>query len=360
MRARRITSSISSSTSRRRLQSVIVSDDVAQSGPLKAALSAAADPSRKYEADVLGASHAAEIPWADTALIVWQAPLPKPDDAIARQLQEHVAAGRSIIFLPPESPDDAEMFGMHWEGWKMADAGKTASVEWWRNDAGLLANTRDGAALPVGALELSRYCPVAGEGTPLARVAGGGTLLMRSAQDRPGGGAYFLGTLPDPGSSSLARDGVVMFAMLHRALNEGAGTLGKAQQGFASATALGADPSLWRPVEQRGDAVVTADLALRAGVVAAGDRLIALNRPPGEDATQTLSTAGVNDLFAGLDFRVLIGTLADTRSLTNEVWRTFLVCMALAILGEALLCLPPRRAAVAAAVSHAPWAKEAA
>ena len=324
------------------LRSVIISDDEAQAGPLKAALSAAADPARKYVASVLGAGHAAEIPWAETALIVWQAPLPKPDDAIARQLQEHVAAGRAILFLPPESPDGAaRMFGLRWGNWITAEAGKPAAVEWWRNDAGLLANTRAGAALPVGTLEVSRYCPVAGEGVPLARIGASETLLMRSAQDRTGGGAYFLGTLPDPGSSSLARDGVVMFALLQRALNEGAGTLGKAQQGFASATALGADSSLWHPVE--GGTVIPGSLPLHAGVVATGDRLMALNRPPGEDATQTLSTAGLNDLFSGLDFRVLTGTLEDTRSLTNEVWRTFLVCMALAILGEALLCMPPRR-----------------
>jgi hypothetical protein len=330
------------------LHSVIVSDDEAQSGPLKAALSAAADPSRKYIATVLGVSHAAEIPWPETALIVWQAPLPKPGDPIARQFHEHVAAGRTILFLPSESPDNATLFGMSWQGWKSADPGKPATPDWWRNDTGLLANTRDGAALPVGLLEVSRYCPIAGEGTPLARIAGNQSLLMRSAEDRTGGAAYFLGALPDPGSSSLARDGVVMFALLHRALNEGAGTLGKARQAFASASALGADPSLWHPAEQRPDAPTPESLPLRAGVVASGDRLIALNRPAAEDLPQTVSNPTLNDLFAGLDFRILTGTLEDTRSLTNEVWRTFLVCMSLAILGEALLCLPPRRATAAA------------
>jgi len=325
------------------LRSVIVSDDAAQSAPLEAALSAAADPARKYVATTLGVAHAAEIPWPETALIVWQAPLPKAGDAIARQLEEHVAAGRDILFLPPESPDGTELFGLHWEDWKVAPAAKPAAMEWWRNDAGLLANTRDGAALPVGTLEISRYCPVAGEGTPLARIGGNDTVLMRAAVDQTGGGAYFLGTLPDPGSSSLARDGVVMFALLQRALNEGAATLGKAQQGFAAAAALGPDPSLWRPAEPGAEAVIPPELPLRAGVVASGDRLIALNRPPGEDVTQTVPIAGLNDLFAGLDFRVVTGTLEDTRSLTNEVWRTFLLCMAAAILGEALLCLPPRR-----------------
>jgi hypothetical protein len=325
------------------LRSVIVSDDEAQAGPLKAALSAEADPARKYVATTLGVAHAAEIPWADTALIVWQAPLPKPGDAMAKELQEQVAAGRDVLFLPPESPDGTELFGLHWEGWKTTPAAKPAAVQWWRNDSGLLANTRDGAALPVGGLEISRYCPVEGDGIPLARLEGDVNVLMRAPGERNGGGAYFLGMLPDPGSSSLARDGVVMFAMLQRALNEGAATLGKAQQGFASATALGADPSAWHPAESGTDAAIPPELPLHAGVVASGDRLIALNRPPGEDVTQTVSAAGLNELFAGLDYHVVTGTLEDTRSLTNEVWRTFLICMAAAILGEALLCLPPRR-----------------
>ncbi len=62
-------------------------------------------------------------------------------------------------------------------------------------------------------LEVSRRCGIAGDGVPLARVAGRDTLLMRSplAQN---GSVYFLGTLPGSDASSLARDGVVMFARL--------------------------------------------------------------------------------------------------------------------------------------------------
>ena len=161
----------------------------------------------------------------------------------------------------------------------------------------------------------------------------------------------------------MARDGVVMFAMLQRALNEGAGTLGKARQGFAAALALGPDPSLWHQAEAGAEPIIPPELPLRAGVVASGDRLIALNRPPGEDVTQTVPAAALNDLIAGLDFRVVTGTLEDTRSLTNEVWRTFLLCMAAAILGEALLCLPPRRSKMPGGekIAAAPWGeKEAA
>jgi hypothetical protein len=224
-----------------------------------------------------------------------------------------------------------------------APATKPAQVQWWRNDTGLLANTRDGSALPVGKLDIERYCPITGDGTPLARMEGNANVLVKAAADETSGAAYFMGLLPDSGSSSLARDGVVMFALLQRALEEGAQTLGKARQGFAAANALGPDPSLWRRLDAGGESIIPTELPLHAGVVANGDQMIALNRPPGEDQPRIVSTADLNELFGGLDFRIVTGSLEDTRSLTNEVWRTFLICMAAAILGEALLCLPPRR-----------------
>jgi hypothetical protein len=325
------------------LRSVIISDDQAEAAPVNAALSAAADPARKYLATTLGVAHAEEIPWAETALIVWQAPPPKPGDPVARHLADYVAAGRDILFLPPEAPDNAQMFGLQWGSWINAPSTKPAQVQWWRNDTSLLANTRDGAALPVGTLEISHYCPVTGDGTPLARMEDGTTVLTKAAADETSGGAYFMGLLPDSGSSSLARDGVVMFALLQRALEEGAQTLGKARQGFAAANALGGDPSLWHRADPGAETIIPPELPLHAGVVASGDQMIALNRPPGEDVPRTVATGDLRELFGGLDFRVVTGSLEDTRSLTNEVWRTFLICMAAAILGEALLCLPPRR-----------------
>ena len=326
------------------LRSVIVSDDEAESGPLQAALSAPSDPSRKYVATVFSARRAAEIPWDDAALIVWHAPIPKADDVLARQLQNHVASGRAVIFLPPETPDDAEIFGLRWERWSGAVTDKPQAMEWWRNDADLLANTRDGAALPVGTLEVPRHCGIAGEGVPLARVADRQPLLMRSTLAQ-NGSVYFLGTLPGSSSSSLARDGVVMFALLHRALAEGGRTLGKAQQRLASASALGIDTAKWRPVEQKGEAAISSSLPLRAGVVVAAEQITALNRPPGEDQPGVLSATALNELFAGLDFRVLTDSLDDGRNLTNEVWRTFLIAMAVALIVEALLCMPAPREA---------------
>lgn len=327
------------------LKSVIISDDSMETGPLQAALGASVDPAQKTEAVVLPTRRAAEIPWDDTALIVWQVPIPKGDDVLAKQLTNHIAAGRPIVFLPPDKPDDTAFLGLHWGAWRSAPNGKPATVEWWRNDTGLLANTRAGTALPLGELEVVRHCEIVGEGVPIARLAAREPLLVRAAGTE-GGAAWFLGTLPGPNSSSFARDGVVMFAMLHRALSEGATTLGKAQQRIASRLALGNDEALskWRPVGVAKDqAVVTDLLPLRAGVLESGDRLVALNRPASEDQAAALGATTLDELFTGLDYRRLEDTVENSRGLTSEVWRTFLIAAALFLLGEALLCMPARR-----------------
>ena len=132
-----------------------------------------------------------------------------------------------------------------------------------------------------------------------------------------------------------------MFAMLHRALNEGARSLGKAQQREAGATALGSgDLSAWK---RNGQTVLSSEQPLRAGIVENGDRLVALNRPLREDHPETLGKAALAELFAGLDYHVIEDQVENDASLASEIWRTFLFVMALALLGEALLCMPAKR-----------------
>ena len=139
--------------------------------------------------------------------------------------------------------------------------------------------------------------------------------------------------------------------MLHRALQDGAVSLGNARQRHAAPGSLGDDPADWTRLDIEDPAsVTTLDRALRAGVLkkastGAGkpDSLTALNRPLGEDAPQTLARATLTELFAGLDWRLLERTLENEKSLTSEVWRTFLWMMAAALILEALLCMPSKR-----------------
>lgn len=336
------------------LKSVIVSEDRDVSDPLKAALSAPADPSRKYEVTVIPPARAAEIPWDETALVIWHAPLPEKDSVIAQQLLEHTKARRGVFFLPPKEPDNSEFLGLKWTKWETSETPLLA--DWWRSDAGLLAGTRAGAALPVGEMEVQRWCGLEGESVPLARLgedAGKAPLLAQSPRDSAP--AWFLTTLPGPGSSNLARDGVVMFAMLHRALNESAASLGNARQRLAANGVLGEDPSPWTGVEEEKDkpAMLSDVRPLRAGVLrraaAASDKpesLTALNRPPAEDAPQVVAKEALGDLFVGTEWRLIEQTLENEKSLTSEVWRTFLMLMAIALVLEAILCMPAKKAPV--------------
>lgn len=340
------------------LKSVIVSDDEIEMTSIRAALGAPVDPDQDYEAITLPSARAAEIPWDETALIVWQAPLPDPDDVIARQLEGHLAAGRSLLFLPPEAPGPNDFRGISWGDWEMSTGDGPALVDWWRSDDGLLANTRDGSSLPVGEIGVLRRRALVENETallPLARMENNAPLLVRLAPNLEGGRSegevYFLTTLPGTSHSTLARDGVVLFALLHRALETGSGTLGNAQQRLAGPGILGDESaaSRWRRIDTNGDTkpLPASLLPLRAGVLSRGEgddtRLIALNRPPVEDSTARLPTTTVEELFEGLDYRIIEDLVEDERSLASEIWRTFLFLMAAALILEALLSLPPKR-----------------
>ena len=340
------------------MKSVIVSDSGEVFTPLSAALTAPADSSRKYVADLLAPARAAEISWEETGLILWHAPLPNREDAVAKQLDAHLRAGRTLIFLPPQNPTDDAFAGVKWTQWQNAPADKPALAEWWRSDAGLLSATRAGASLPVGELEAQKWCGVDGEFVLLARLgdASAKAPLLLQATARDGvSSPYFLTTLPAAGFSSLARQGVVLFAMLHRALNDGAATLGNARQRTAGPGSLGDDPAAWNRADiDNPESVLSLDRPLRAGILkkpaadtAKPDLLTALNRPANEDATHSLGKPALDELFAGLDWRLIERTLENEKSLASEVWRTFLMLMAAALVLEALLCMPGKRVAAA-------------
>ncbi len=328
------------------LASAIVSDNDAVIRPLQAALSAPANRSREHVVEVVSAERAAEIPWESTALIVWQAPFPEAESPVARQLEAHVSAGRTLMFLPPDRPDNGTFADIQWNTWESSES--VLQIDWWRHDSDLLAATRSGKALPVGELTIQRYATIEGTLTPLARLSqrfANAPILAKASLGDTGNSIYFLTVLPGPGQSSLASEGVVLYATLQRALASGALKLGRAQVGEASPMALGNDPEAWKALGE-GHSGFTVERSLQAGVLehTSGETRLALNRPASEDDTATVTPDRLGELFSGLDWRLLERTLDDDRSLASEVWRTFLMLMGAAILLEALLCMPRRRA----------------
>jgi hypothetical protein len=70
-------------------------------------------------------------------------------------------------------------------------------------------------------------------------------------------------------------------------------------------------------------------------------RLLAINRPITENESGPIDEEAVAGLLEGVEYREIRDELGSGDSLLSEVWRAFLVAMALALLAEAILCLPP-------------------
>ena len=297
-------------------------------------LAATISPDSGFEctAQVLSPEKVATANWDETALVVWHAPLPQAEAALA--VEAFVQRGGQILFLPPRVPGTGEFMGAKWLDWIQEKA--EIPVETWRGDQDVLANTQSGAALPVGKLEVRRVCGLTGEMTPLASLKGGKLLLARVPTSR--GGVYFLATTPDSSDSSLASNGVVLYALVQRILTSGASVLGLTRQLVAGET--GSDESTsWQKLAGGSDAIST-DYQHHAGIYSAGEKLLAINRATSEDQATILSDVRLAELFKGLDFARVDDQAGSLIGIIQEIWRPFLMIMMIALLVEAALCMP--------------------
>jgi hypothetical protein len=313
-------------------QTVIVADDAQAARPLQLASEITPDPALKCSAEVIEADQLGSVEWEKVSLLLWQAPLPSGDDA--KTVKDFVDRGGYVVFFPPRTPGDAEFLGVRWTTWTAPK--EDVVVESWRGDQDLLANSQSGAALPVGQLQVKKWCGLEGETTTLATLKSGAPLLTRVTTNL--GAAYFCATTPAPGDSSLATNGVVLYVAIQRALAGGAVVLGNTRQLIAGQV-RGEDPAKWNKIAGSND-VISPDYALQAGVYASGDRLLAVNRSAAEDTAAVLADSRVAELFQRLDYSRVDDEAGNYRSLVQEIWRAFLVCMMAAMVAEAALCLP--------------------
>lgn len=324
----------------------IVSDDSSVAEALKAAAGSAVESSSTYRAEIFGSSQTSQIAWDETAMVIWQAPLPAPESNDAAFLSQHVASGRTLILLPPGTTDAQpnSFLGISWQDW----LDNSLEIGWWRTESGLLANTRSGSPLPVENLKLFRTRLFSGETQPSLKLESGEAVIARvlGEETAPNQGAvYVWGTLPKADYSTLASEGIAFFVMLHRALAEGAGAVSRARN-FPCSSGVLAPGTEWKTLDRLDAAGETVNPDLLPGAFetqnAAGTRtLVALNRPDREDDLRTLSPDALDGLLEGVDFRQITDEVDSGSSLASEIWRIFLVAMALALLVEAALCLPP-------------------
>ncbi len=184
------------------------------------------------------------------------------------------------------------------------DDANTASalVENWRGDQDLLAVTRSGSGLPVGQLEIRSYATIDGEFSPLATLTGGKPLLARVPTNK--GGIYFCTASPSDQSSSLASNGIVLYAIVQRAIEQGITSLGNATGRIAGQIEESTDN--WRLLSSiPGDKQHTPlsnEFAWTAGVYENEGRMFAINRSIVEDQRELVDDKQLSRLFAGLDF----------------------------------------------------------
>lgn len=319
-------------------KTVIVSDDPQIAELLRLASATPSDRSLIYEAQIIPSSQAAVIEWDKTALLLWQAPL--PTDVVAKQLESFIGQGGCVMFFPPEVPDDSEIFGTHWGQWQEPQDGDHFAVSRWRLDADLLGNTLSGTPLPVGQLATYRSCEVVNEqATTLAQLDKGPPLLLRANTDQ--GAAWFCSTLPTTEYSNFVSNGITFYVMLQRAVARGAAALGEARQydcGMLKSNVAEA----WSPLDDASQNVLLSQRTLNNGLYETPEAAFALNRPLTEDAVDVLSDGTLEQVLNGLNYTRIDDTAGSSMALASEVWRTFLILMIIALMAEALLCVPDK------------------
>ena len=319
-------------------RSVIVSDDTRTGEAFRRALAIPTDARLQHQADVISVNRVGEIDWENTGLLIWQAAL--PTGLVAEQIQNFVNNGRVVIFFPPNQNAGAQIFDSRWNEWQTPPDNQLYKISWWRGDADLLGRVESGNALPLNDLQTYRYRSLESPGTTLARFDNDAPLLTRVNTDH--GAVYFCSTLPTAQFSSLERDAVVFYVMLQRALAEGCSALTEASQRNAAPDAL-ADREQWESVAPEGEAVSLSQRGLHAGVYRDEGYWIAVNRSQTEDTAKAAPVQTVDALFDGLSYRRIDVEVGDTSSLANELWRIFLIAMAIALIVEAILSLPSKK-----------------
>jgi hypothetical protein len=331
-------------------RSLVVAEDPAAGRVLE--LVAAIAPDKAAAAvDLVPPGGLAAAAWDEAAALFWQGPLPEGRDA--ELVQAFLDRGGQAVFFAPDRPTAAEFAGGVWGEWTAP--AKPATAESWRTDQDLLANTLAGAALPLGDVEIRRSCGLSGDLVPLASLPGGAPLVARSSRAE---GVIFVATTPAPRDSSLAAEGIVLYALVQRAIDRGLTVLARARQADAGPAAAELARACGSWTRQGGAASASAEAGFHAGVFACGDRLVAVNRPAAEDAAPAVADERIDTLFRGLSFQRITGTAGDTTSLVQEIWRAFLIAMLLALVAEGLLSLP--RPASADRAAKAPRPLEAA
>ena len=129
--------------------------------------------------------------------------------------------------------------------------------------------------------------------------------------------------------------------MLQRAVARGAAALGEARQ-YECGTLKSNLAEAWTPLDDASQNVLLSQRTLNHGLYETPEAAFALNRPLTEDAVEALSDGTLEQVLNGLNYTRIDDKAGSSMALASEIWRTFLILMIVALIAEALLCVPDK------------------
>lgn len=314
-------------------RSLIVAAASQRSEPLRIAASLATDADVECLAETLSPDQWASSGSDEVALVIWHAAIPDPASVAGKRLSALADRGGRVIFFPPREPTAARFAGVGWTTWRTNERDQITA---WVGDQDLLAATQTGRELPVEELSVSRTCGLTGEYDVLAQLDEQTPVLVRARS--PNRNVYFCTTTVAAEDSNLADQGIVLYAMIHRALQNGFQAIQPARMLEASRVEL--EPqSPWQPLA--GDPLALShELPAHAGVYRVGERWWAVNRSLQEDVDDRLTSQQAASLFGDLPVTLVEVADQDNGALAREIWQLCLWLMLAALLIEAALCVP--------------------
>jgi hypothetical protein len=322
---------------------------VVASEPLTARLlqlATAPDPRNTNQVcEILGANATESTNFEKYAMVLWQGPLPK--DAAGARLRSFVEAGGVVVFFPPGSteatPSDAaggvkppgsEFAEYTWSDVQNAPADKPFRVTSWDERDGPFAKTEEGLSLPLADLAIIRRQTITNPGTSLATFEDGTPFLTRHTLGR--GQIFFCATQPTREWSNL-EEGVVLVPMLQRLVEAAA-------RRFAAPAFV--ECGEWEPDENDRwtaiDSSASKNVLIESGVYRSGPKMIAVNRPVREDVPDLVDTTRAKGLLGSVPIYMFDERQSGAARVQAELWRLFLVLMALCLVVEGILILPEK------------------
>lgn len=338
---------------------VVVADDPNAVRPLQIAARIAADgSSSKSQIELLSPTQVNSLELDGAALLIWQAEL--PDEGTAAGIDNYLSSGGQVVFFPPtsllkgNSTAVRKYRGIQWKAW-LAHEDQPVMVTNWRGDQDLLAATKSGAGLPLGQLEIRGHATLISDQpvTQLATLDGGDSLIARLPTNK--GGLYFCTASTEGNQSSLAENGIVLFVVVQRAIEQGQAALrgalmrtaavdvsrnNRSDDEGASTETSSNSSAAWQQIA--GGQALSSEFECQAGVYKLDNLMFAVNRPVSEDQYTTLADEKLDSLFDGLQMDRVDQKAGRFGGIVREIWRQFLIIMVAALILEAALCLPKK------------------